>query len=107
MKTSFFNFAAWYCLVVSLATLGVACVIASASGHTNLLPPPSRQFSGALYGCAFWAEVSSFVLGLVSLFGIGRHGVGFIFWKAVPGLLVGGLLGFVFLMLSILSGITC
>lgn len=107
MKSSIFSIAAWYCLVVSLTVVAVTFSIAAASGHMNILPPPSRNFSGHLYGSAFWIEVSSFLLGILSLFGIGRHGAAFILWKAVPGLIASGLSGFVFFALTMMSSIIC
>src|SRR5215469_3025766 len=107
MKISIFNLAAWYSLIVSLATFAVVAGIDAASGHTNLLPPMSREFTGSLYGSAFWFEVSSLFFGILSLFGIGMHGAAFILWKAVPGLLASGFFGFGFFMVKTLSGITC
>ena len=107
MKTSIFSFAAWYGLIVPFAAIVVTVAIAGASGHTNILPPPSRHFAGILYGSAFWIEVSGFLFGILSLFGIGRHGAAFILWKAVPGLLASGLSGFVFFALGMMSSSIC
>jgi|SRR5215469_13938558 len=101
MKITIFSLAAWYSLIVSLATFAVVAGIEVVSG------PPSREFAGALYGAAFWIEASSLFFGILSLFGIGMHGAAFILWKAVPGLLASGLFGSGFWIVMTLSGITC
>jgi hypothetical protein len=60
-----------------------------------------------VYGSAVWANISSLALGVLSLFGIKRHGLGFILWKAVPGIIASGALGWLNLMFAVMSGIVC
>src|SRR5215471_14036002 len=93
-QPSFFGVAAWISLVMPLATFGVMIALLSLSGHTGLLPSPSRQFSGDVNGWAVLSDFGSLILGTCSLFGIPRHGAAFILWKAVPGVLLSGALGF-------------
>ena len=106
-QRSFFRIAAWISLVAPLATLGVVLIIFSLSGHASFLPPASRQFSGDLHTSALLVDVGSFVLGLFSLFGISRHGAALILWKAVPGLIISGMLGFYHFAVMMMSSIIC
>jgi hypothetical protein len=106
-QQSFFNVAAWASLFVPFAVLAATIVISSLSGHTNFLPAPSRQFSGDLHGAALLTDFGSLVLGVFSLFGIRRHGTGCILWKAVPGVLTSGILGFYHFATVMMSSIIC
>jgi hypothetical protein len=106
-QTSFFSIAAWLSLLVPFAAVGVVLALNSLSGHTNLLPPPSRQFVGNLNGSALLVDLGSFVLGLLSLIGIRQHGAAFILWKAVPGILGSGIFGFFHFMIMMMSSIIC
>jgi len=106
-QQSLFSIAAWISLVAPVTALGVMIALLSASGHTSLLPPPSRQFTGNVNGWALWIDFGSLILGLFSLCGIPRPGAGFILWKAVPGILLSGALGFCHFTLVMMSSIIC
>jgi hypothetical protein len=106
-QPSFFGVAAWISLVIPLVTFGVIFGLLSLSGHTSLLPPPSRQFSGDLNGWAVLIDLGSLFLGVISLFGIRRHKVAFILWKAVPGILASGIFGFYHFAAMMMSSIIC
>jgi hypothetical protein len=106
-QPSFFSIAAWICLIAPPITLGATFALLSLSGHTSLLPPPSRQFSGDLNGWAVLIDLGSLVLGVASLFGIRRHGAAFILWKTLPGVLLSGVFGFYHFMLVMMSSIIC
>ena len=95
---SFFSFAAWYSFAVPISAVLMTLTLVVISERTSILPTEARDFiSRNLSAFAFWVYLSSFVLGIFSLFGIGRHGPAFILWKAVPGIFASGLLGFVHL----------
>ena len=106
-EPSFFSVAAWISLIIPLTTFGVIAGLLSLSGHTNLLPPPSRQFTGDLNGWAVLIDLGSLILGVISLFGIRRHGAAFILWKAVPGIIASGALGFYHFLITMMSSIIC
>jgi hypothetical protein len=90
---SFFSFAAWYSLITpfAMAVIAVTCVAIYAKTQLDCL-----RF---VYPCAFWVFVSSFALGVSSLFGIRRHGASFILMKAVIGILASGFFGYMALIL--------
>ena len=104
---SFSSTAAWISLITPLATFGIVASLLSVSGHTSLLPPPSRQFSGDLHGWSVLIDFGSLVLGIFSFFGIRRHGAAFILWKAVPGVFLSGGFGFYHFVLTMMSSIVC
>ncbi len=106
-QPSFCSTAAWVSLITPLATFGIVASLFSLSGHTSLLPPPSRQFSGDLHGWSVLIDFCSLVLGMISLFGIRRHGAAFILWKAVPGVFLSGGFGFYHFALTMMSSIIC
>jgi LytS/YehU family sensor histidine kinase len=82
---SFFTVAAWYCLIVPFLAPVLAFCIFVASGF--------GRFDIALIA-ALCCAVSSFIVGIVSLFGIQRHGVRRILWKALIGIAASAILGF-------------
>lgn len=106
-KWTFFGIAAWASLVVPLVTLVVTVALSSLSGNVSCLPPPSRQFTGDLHGWALLADLAGLVLGAVSLFGIKWHGLAYIYWKAVPGIIASGIFGFYNFFVMMASSIIC
>ena len=102
-----FSVVAWASLIVPFLVLAVVKATLLVSGHTSLLPPPSRQFIGDLHGAALLADVASMILGLFSLLGIRRYGVALILWKALPGIVVSGLFGFFHFAGMMMSSIIC
>ena len=79
-----YNWAAWYSLLVP--------VVSPVCGF--VLIPITNAHLGIAMGLAFWIFVSSFICGIVSLFGVGRRGPASILWKAGAGVLLSGILGF-------------
>ena len=58
----------------------------------NPLPFPNQDH---IEDIAFWICVSSLVMGIASLFGIRRHGLRVIVWRALAGILASGIFGFI------------
>lgn len=91
---SFFSIAAWYCLVAPFLAAGFALLVLHVEGpydRFNPLPFPNQD---QVEDIAFFICLSSFVLGVVSLFGIRRHGLRIILWKMLPGILASIFFGF-------------
>jgi len=101
---SLFSLAAWYCLVAPFAAAGFSMptyIKYSGYEHWQQQSFPTRNdaLQILLLVC-----LSSFVLGIVSLFGIRRHGRSVILWKALAGILAScffGLFAFVVLLADI------
>ena len=87
-KQSFFSIAAWYCWIAPLVVTGIATAVFIAEGDTryHTLGDPAVDIS-------FWVCISGLALGVVSLFGIRRHGARVIVWKALLGIVVSLLCG--------------
>lgn len=104
---SFFSMAAWYSLVVPFLALAAMLLIFNLEGRVWFIPPASRQLSGAVYGWLLLTNVSSFLLGVVSLFGIRKHTMASILWRAIPGIIVSCFFGFFCFAMGMASGINC
>jgi len=87
-KCSFFSIAAWYCLIAPFTTYAIAWLAYLLEGDTRYHP-----FGDPALDVSFWACVSAVPLGVVSLFGIPRHGVKVIVWKALIGIGTGFIFG--------------
>lgn len=90
----FFSIAAWYCLVAPFLSAGFAFWILHVEGpydRFNPLPFPNQD---QVEDIAFWVCLSSLASGIISLFGIRRHGWRVILWKALLGILASGFFGF-------------
>jgi uncharacterized membrane protein len=94
-KQTYFSIAAWYCLVAPLLASGFATLICFLEGpyerHHRVLVSFINEFQANDIQC--WVCVSSLVVGLVSLFGMRRHGLNAILWKTIFGILASGLFG--------------
>lgn len=106
-KPSAFSVAAWTSLLAPPAIAGLTVGLVALSGQTGVVAPLSRQFVGDWNGVAVLMDAVCLGLGLFSLFGIRKHGAAPILWKAVPGVLLSGGLGFCHYILMFLSGIRC
>ena len=85
---SFFSAAAWYSLLVPFA--------ASISWFAFVSAHELSNVSGMIW---FLAVLTSFALGVASLFGIPTHGCKRILWKAVIGILASIVAGWFALMI--------
>lgn len=103
-RPSAFSVAAWISLLVPPVLSGIVVGLVVLSGQTSVF---SRQFGSDWNGVAVLVDAVCFGLGVFSLFGIRKHGAAIILWKAVPGMLLSGGLGFCHYMLMMLSGIRC
>ena len=106
-QRSFFTVAALLSLIAPLGALAIVAMILSLSGHLSSVPQASRSFIGNVHGFAFLVDLGSIGLGIISLIGIERHGPAVILWKAVPGILASGILGFYHFMMMAMSTIIC
>lgn len=70
-------------------------------------PTLSRRAYGDILVVPFWILVSSFVSGVVSLFGIPKHGMRPILLKATVGILASCGAGYVVYVLVAMSSIIC
>jgi hypothetical protein len=91
-KKSFFNRAAWVSLLSPFITFGMIVV------YDIIVKYPTQEVSGYCVKGAFVASVISLILGIVSLFGIPRHGARLIAWKAVIGIIASLVMGFLSLV---------
>jgi hypothetical protein len=91
-RKSFFLFAAYYSFFVSCGTAIVAWTILAIVRSW----PDSEPFVdiGLVSALVFFIFLSSLVMGLISLFGIPRHGVRPILWKAALGIVLSLYFGF-------------
>jgi hypothetical protein len=103
-RPSAFSVAAWISLLAPPVLSGIMVGLFVLSGQASVF---SRQLGGDWNGVAVLVDAVCFGLGVFSLFGIRKHGAAFILWKAVPGVLLSGGLGFCHYMLMMLSGIRC
>jgi hypothetical protein len=85
---SFFRAAAWYSFVVPF--------VASVSWFLFVAAHQVSNVSGKVW---FLAVLSSFALGIASLFGIPSHGCKGILWKAVIGIVASMVAGWFALMI--------
>jgi len=81
-RKSFFNRAAWYCFCIPLVTAAATYALACAAIHKYM---DSDSFVIYLIW-AFCFQIIAIILGLLSLFGIRRHGARLILWKAAAGI---------------------
>jgi len=99
-RKSFFTWAAMYSFVAPLATAAVSFAIfygvhflgggPLGDGSTNFI-----SLSGLI------VVATSLILGVVSLFGIERHGARVILWKALLGILLSCVVGFGIFVLAL------
>jgi hypothetical protein len=82
---TFYHHAATYCVLAPFVAFGANVVIA-ASRASN--PSPTRIEILVPAIILSLIILSGFVFGIISLFGIKRHGRAGILWKAVTGLLI-------------------
>ena len=97
-KRSFFSVAAWYCLVAPFVAAGFGTTIFLKYYQYERWQPQSFPTEYQAISITFFICLSSFLLGIASLFGISRHGIKVILWKAVIGILAScfvGLLAFI------------
>ena len=87
-KKSFFNRAAWLSVFIPLVTFVVTFVLFRWDWHISI-DVQEKYLFGA--GCV---QVISLILGIVSLFGIRRHGARLIVWKAAIGIIASCGMGF-------------
>jgi membrane protein required for beta-lactamase induction len=92
---SFFSIAAWYCLVAPFAVAGFAFTVLHVEGSYDRFNPIASPHQDQVEDILFFVCLSSLVLGIASLFGIRRHGVRVILWKALLGILASCFFGFV------------
>src|SRR5271154_3176535 len=95
-KKSFFNLAAWCSFFIPFIT-----AIFTFDGH-NI--NSDSHAADIFLLVAFCLQIFSIVLGIVSLFGISRHGARLILWKAVIGILASCGMG-LFLILCAMVGL--
>jgi hypothetical protein len=90
-KKSFFTFAARYSLTVSILTAAATTVffLLNVNSYVTTFINAEWFWHGVI-----WLFVSSFLMGVVSLFGIQRHGAKGILWKAVIGIIVSSIFDF-------------
>jgi hypothetical protein len=81
-RKSFFNRAAWYSLSIPFITAAVTFGLTCAVIHKYL---DNDSFVTYLIW-AFCFQIIGVILGLLSLFGIRRHGAGLILWKGAAGI---------------------
>jgi hypothetical protein len=93
-RQSFFNLAAWYCLIAPFITAGLALIILNTEGPYDRFHPLPFPNQDQVVDLTLWACLSSVVFGLAGLFGIRRHGLGVILWKVLPGIIASCLFGF-------------
>ena len=86
---SFFTVAAWYCWTAPLVASSISTAIYVSEGDTRY-----HRLGDPAGDIAFYVCISALVLGVVSLFGIRRHGARVILWKALLGILLSFLCGF-------------
>jgi hypothetical protein len=87
---SFFNLAAWYSLVTPFATIAAYLILCLIAAHSHR----DDNFGINFMFCLIWVQFSSFIGGIVSLFGVKQHGVKIILWKSVIGILASCGVGF-------------
>lgn len=92
-KKSFFNLAAWCSFLIPFIT---AIFILKLGYNINR----DSQAADIFLLITFSLQIFSIVLGIVSLFGISRHGARLILWKAAIGILASCGMG-VFLILCV------
>ena len=86
--------AARYSLIIPFATLAVSFVLVKV-GQMVFHEVDAIVNTHKLIVCVFWMMTSSFLAGVVSLFGISRCGVRPIIWRALIGILASLLVGYV------------
>lgn len=82
-RKSFFIVAAWISLFTPLVIGAIAFPICLNTQNSV----SSNDFTRLVVGCGFFAQIGSLLLGLVSFFGIPRHGARAIVWPATIGVL--------------------
>ena len=97
-RKSFYYQAARASLFIPLVTFGVTLVLFGSNSHI------SSEVTGYFALGAFVVQVISLILGIVSLFGIPRHGARLILWKAVVGIIASCGMGFVSIYLILGGG---
>jgi hypothetical protein len=96
-KKSFFTFAARYSLIVSILTAAATTVFFMLNVNSYVTTFINAEW---FWKAVTWLFDSSFLMGVVSLFGIQRHGAKNILWKAIIGIIVSSIFGlFVFALL--------
>jgi len=95
-RKSFHNRAAWWSFSIPFITAAVTFALTCAVIH-NYLDRDSFVL------CLIWAfcfQIIGAILGLLSLFGIPRHGARLILWKAAIGILASCGIGYVIPLLA-------
>lgn len=83
-RASRYAWAAWYSMLAPLTSpVWGFLLIAATNGYM-----------GVVLALGFWILVSSFILGVISLFGIRKCGTAGILWKAGIGVPLSAILGF-------------
>jgi hypothetical protein len=93
----FFSYAAWYSLLAPFAAAGITRLVIEIENMEGSFDSKYRAthahacpIADSVEDIAFFVCISSFALGIASLFGIRSVGAGRILWKAVPGILASG-----------------
>jgi len=81
---SFFNLAAWYCLVAPIVYGPIYVIL--------YFKQPQNSYE--ILGVVFWILAASLSAGIISLFGIPKLGAKKILWKALIGIVLGAIVEF-------------
>ena|SRR5436190_14740236 len=99
---TFYDWAAWWSLVAPLATAPVAVAAVTTTSRLGY-----TSFISFIFGGELIILLAAAVLGIISVFAVGRHTRKISIWMAITGILLGCGFGLVDLVLLALSSPNC